>query len=154
MIALASMTMMPAAKPILSRVILPMDGVTGGEGLRLALVRGALLQELQHRRRLVEGLLVLVFEARVGHDAAAGPEADHAARVDQRADRDVQVHAAVEADVADGPAINPAALRLQLLDDLHRAQLGRPGDRSARERAAQQVERVADRKSTRLNSSH
>ena len=57
---------------------------------------------------------------------------------DHRADRDVQRHRAVEADVADRPGVDAARRRLQLVDDLHRPDLRRPGDRAAgkRRRAA------------------
>src|SRR5450759_4412543 len=105
--------------------------------------RRGLLQESQHRSRFVEVFLVFVLEPRVGDDAAAGPETDRAARVDQRADRDVQVHVAVASDIPDRAAIHASTGRLELPDDLHRAQLGRAGDRAARKAAAQQIERVA-----------
>src|SRR5688572_1054018 len=128
------------SRSIMSRFIMSRCSARSGACLT---GRAALLEELQHRRRLVESLLVLVLEARVGDDAAAGPEPDHAAGMHQRADRDVDVHAAVEAEVADGPAIDAAPLRLELLDDLHRAQLGRARDRAAGEAAAQQVDGIA-----------
>ena len=53
----------------------------------------------------------------------------------ERADGDVEIHVAVEPDIADRPAVDAAALRLELFDDLHRAQLRRAGDGAARETA-------------------
>src|SRR5690606_39657056 len=61
---------------------------------------------------------------------------------DERADRDVEVEVAVEADVADAPAVDAPPLRLELLDDLHRPHLRRAGDRAAREGTAHEIERV------------
>jgi hypothetical protein len=47
------------------------------------------------------------------------------------------------AHVADGAAVHLAAVRLELVDDLHRAALGRAGDRAAGEARLERVERVA-----------
>ena len=52
------------------------------------------------------------------------------------ADGDVEVRAAVEADVADGAAVDAARGLLDLRDDLHGADLGRAGDRAAGEGGA------------------
>src|SRR5690606_1349073 len=86
--------------------------------------------------------LVFGFRDGIPDDAAAGPREEPPFAPDQRADRDVQVHVAVEADVTDTPAIDAAALRLERLDDLHRANLRRAGDRAAGECRAHEVERV------------
>src|SRR5688500_16017017 len=82
----------------------------------------ALLQQPEHGGGLIEGFAILVVQPGIGNDAATGPETDDAFGINQRADGDVAVHRAVEADVADGAAIYAATVRLELLDDLHRAQ--------------------------------
>src|SRR5690606_33869031 len=74
--------------------------------------------------------------------AAPGPRVEPVAAPDERADRDVEVEVAVEADVADAPAVDAPPLRLELLDDLHRPHLRRAGDRAAREGTAHEIERV------------
>src|SRR6185369_5652453 len=61
------------------------------------LARCRLLQQLEHGRGLVEGFLIFVFEPGIGDDAAACPEAYRAAGVNQRANGDIQIHAAVGA---------------------------------------------------------
>src|SRR5574338_772378 len=79
-----------------------------------AVLRGAaLLEELQQRRRIVERLLVFVRGTRIGHDAATRPAADFTPRMDERADRDVEIHVALEPDIADRAAVHAAAVRLQ-----------------------------------------
>src|SRR5689334_6989408 len=72
---------------------------------------GTSLQKLQHRRCLVERLLVFLLEPGIGDDAAARPEADLATREHHRADRDVEIHVPIEAQVADRTAIDAAAVR-------------------------------------------
>src|SRR5690606_16546289 len=46
------------------------------------------------------------------------------------------------ADIADAAAIDAAPVRLDRLDDLHRRELRRAGDRAAGEAARQQIERI------------
>src|SRR5260221_11411406 len=103
---------------------------------RADVARHCLLQQSQHRRRLVKSFLVLILKLGVGDDAAAGREADNAARIYQRADRDVEIHVAVIPDITDRAAIDAAPVRFELLDDLHCAQLRRAGNRSPRETTA------------------
>src|SRR5690606_15408750 len=95
--------------------------------------------------RLVETFLILGVDARVRDDAATSPCVEPIAAPDERTDRDVQVEIAVEADVADRPAIDASPLRLELLDDLNRSHLGRTGDRAAGKRAANDIERMTVR---------
>ena len=63
----------------------------------------------------------------------------------ERPDRDGRVHVARVVDVADAAAVGAAPHGLELVDDLHRAHLGRPRERARRERRAQQVEPVEAR---------
>ncbi len=62
---------------------------------------------------------------------------------DHGADRDRGVEVAREVDVADDPRVRPALHGLELVDDLHGADLGCAADRARRERRAQHVDRVA-----------
>src|SRR5690606_16856188 len=94
---------------------------------------------------LVEPFLVFLFRDRVPDETAAGPCVDSPAASDERADCDVEVHVAVEPDIADRAAIDATALGLEGVDDLHRAYLRRAGDRAARERGAHEIERVSGR---------
>src|ERR1019366_9665124 len=64
-------------------------------------------------------------------------------RVHQRADGDVGVHVAVEADIAYRSAVNAAMVRLKLFDDLHGALFGRASDGAAGETVAQYMQRIA-----------
>ena len=72
---------------------------------------------------------------RVGDDAAAGAEAQQAAVAvgDHRADRDVPMRAPVGPGPADRAGVDAARRQLGRRHDLHRALLGRPRDRGARE---------------------
>src|SRR5882724_4473200 len=79
---------------------------------------------------LVVALLVLGLGDAVGDEPRARLHVDRVALRDERADRDGRVEVARVRDVADGAAVEVAAERLRLLDDLHGADLGR-----ARERA-------------------
>ncbi len=58
----------------------------------------------------------------------------------QGANTDAGVHPAMLAEVADAAAVGVASLGLQLLDDLHGADLGRTCDGAARETGAQQID--------------
>ena len=64
----------------------------------------------------------------------AGCVVDH-----DRADGDAGVERAVEAGVADGAGVRAAAHRLELVDELHRAHLGRARDGACREAGRQHV---------------
>ena len=83
--------------------------------------------------RLVAALLVLGLGVAVGDHAAARLDV-HAPVLDQRGpQRDAGVHRAVGGEVADGTGVEAAPLGLQLVDDLHRPDLGRAADRAGRE---------------------
>jgi hypothetical protein len=62
---------------------------------------------------------------------------------DERANDDRRLHRAVGPDPAEGPGVRAAPDGLELLEDLHRPDLGCAGDRAARERCGEEVERVA-----------
>src|SRR5690554_5503276 len=94
---------------------------------------------MQEGRGLVVAFLVLLVEDRVGHNAAASPEADRALRVHQGTDGDIAVHVAVETDIADRPAVDASAMRFELFDDFHGANLRRSGDGPAGKTAAQEI---------------
>ena len=64
---------------------------------------------------------------------------------DGGADGDGGVHVAVPGQVADGAGVDAALDRLQLVDDLHGADLGRAGDGAGGEGGAQHVEGVQSR---------
>src|SRR5204863_7727336 len=91
------------------------------------------------RARLVERLLPLAVGRRVVDDAAAGLRIEDAALDDSGAQRDRGVHVVLEREVADRAGVNAAAGGLELVDDLHRAHLGRAGHGARRERGAQHV---------------
>ena len=86
------------------------------------------------RRDLGQGLVIFCSGVRQQRDAAAGMDARLAVAEHDRSDRDVGVHRAVEAEIADRPAIDAARHPLDLGDDLHGAQLRGAGDRAARKR--------------------
>ena len=65
---------------------------------------------------------------------------------DERADQDARLHRAVRPDPAERPGVRPAPDRLEALEDLHRPDLRRAGDRAAGEARGEQVERVAARR--------
>src|SRR5207245_2529687 len=98
---------------------------------------------LQHRARLVHTLAMLGRGIRVGDDPGPRLHVDAAAAEEREADRDRRVHRAREREVADGATVDPASHGLELLDDLHRADLGRAGERPRREGRAERVEAVA-----------
>ena len=91
----------------------------------------------RHPARLVQRLLVLGLDDGVVHDRAADVRVGATAGDGDGADRDVQVAAAVRGEVADRPRVDPAHRRLQLVDDLERADLRRAADRTARQHRAQ-----------------
>ena len=90
-------------------------------------------------RALAHRLLVLVVGLGVGDGAAAGLDVRDAVLDHDRADVDAGVEVAGVAEVADRAAVAAALDRLELVDDLHRADLRRAGERpgrAARERSA------------------
>ncbi len=60
----------------------------------------------------------------------------------RRADGDAGVERAIEPEVTDRARVRAALIRLELGDALHRADLGRAGDRTGRKTCAERVERV------------
>ena len=103
---------------------------------------GGIGEHIQERGGLVEALLIFGREFGIHHDAATGPAVQSLLLKQQRPDRDVGIHLTVMGQITDGTAINAATGRLQLFDDLHRAQLGRAGDRAAGKTAAQDLQRI------------
>src|SRR5690606_38764677 len=100
------------------------------------------LRGAQHRARLVLGLLPLVLGNRVGDDARGSFDVERAVLDDRGADRDREVEVADERDVAAGAAVQAAPGRLELVDDLHRADLRRARQGAGREGRAQHVDRT------------
>ena len=90
----------------------------------------------------MQGLSIFVFRIRVGHDPAAAEDGELIARRHGGPDEDVQLHAAVVPHVPEAAAIDAAATRLQLVDDLHRTNPWCAGDRSSGQRGAQQVDTI------------
>ena len=103
------------------------------------------------RLGLVDALLELGLGVAVVDDAAAGLDVEGAVLHHRGAERDADVHVAAGGEVADAAAVDAALLGLELVDDLHRADLrarrrrcrrggrrggrrGRPGRRRARRR--------------------
>ena len=84
-------------------------------------------------RRLGDRLLELVGRVGVGDGATARLDMSDAVLDDDRPDVDAGIEVAGVADVADGAAVAAALDRLELVDDLHRADL-----RSARQGAGGQ----------------
>ncbi|NJD29241.1 MAG: hypothetical protein FIA92_13210, partial [Chloroflexi bacterium] len=78
-------------------------------------------------------------------DPATDMQADSLAVGDERSNEDARLHAAVGTDPAGGARVRPATNRLEALEDLHGADLGRAGDRAAGEGCRQEVECVATR---------
>ena len=96
----------------------------------------------QQRPRLVLMLEELALGHRVVHDAGRRLHRRDAVGDDARPNRDREVHSLdAGADVADRAAVRSAALRLHLVDDLHRAHLRRAGERAGGEAGAERVHR-------------
>src|ERR1700761_4664444 len=94
------------------------------------------LDRAEDRARLVHRLVPLVVRLRVDDGAAAGLHV-HAAVLDHDgADVDRRVEVAVPAQVADRAAVAAALDRLELVDDLHRADLWGAGEGPGGERGA------------------
>ena len=92
--------------------------------------------------RLGHRLVPLRGRVAAPRDAAADVEGQPPAVGHERPDEDARLHRAVGADPAERPRVRTAAHRLQLLEDLHRPDLGCAGDGAAGERRGQQVEGV------------
>mmetsp|Transcript_2847 Transcript_2847/g.7386 ORF Transcript_2847/g.7386 Transcript_2847/m.7386 type:complete len:553 (-) Transcript_2847:517-2175(-) len=85
-------------------------------------------------------LLPFQFGHGVRHDAGGRLHVEHAVLHDAGADGNSQVHVAGKAQVAAGTAVDAALHRLQLVDEFHRAHLGRAAERAGREGGLQHVE--------------
>ena len=107
-----------------------------------------------HRGGLVLGLLELELGHAPGDDPRAGVDVRLAALQDGGPDRDRRVEVAVVAEIAHRPTIQPAPLALGRGDQLHRADLRRPGQRARGEHGAERVERVELRAELRLDVAH
>ena len=84
------------------------------------------------------------FRARIGvrHDSGRSLHVQAPVFHHRGPDRDRHVHVAIEAEVADRAAIDPALDRLQLVDDLHGAHLRRPGHRARGEACLEDIDRI------------
>src|SRR4051794_5077025 len=100
------------------------------------------LNRAHHAARLRARLLVLVVRLGVGDRAAAGLDVGGAVLADDGADADAGVEVARVAEVADRAAVRAALDRLELLDDLHRPDLRRAGQRPGGQRRAQRLDRA------------
>src|SRR5581483_10128738 len=78
-----------------------------------------------------------------GDDAGSGLDVRDAVTQQRGADRDGGVGVPGEVQVADAAAVQAAPGRFELVDDLHRAGLRRPGEGAGRERGQQHVQRGA-----------
>src|SRR5439155_27388028 len=75
----------------------------------------------------------------IGDDAAADVDVDLLWRRNHRADRDVELDVPIAGDVADRAAVGAAADGLELVDDLHGADLWRAGDAAAGESCSEKI---------------
>src|ERR687891_2403177 len=98
-------------------------------GLRpLRLPRGE-LDRLEDRSRLADALVVLALGLCVDDGPAARLNVDLSVLDHHCADVDGGVEVAGEAQIADRSTVGAALMRLELVDDLHRTDLRRPGER-------------------------
>src|SRR5262245_56554348 len=106
----------------------------------------ALLSEfesLDERTGLIPCLFVLRRRIRVDDDARARLYVRAPVRHDDRANGDAEVQVAGEVQISDGACVESAPRGLELLDDLHRTDLRRTGDRAGREARHQRIEPIA-----------
>src|SRR3954467_13048078 len=96
----------------------------------------------EHGPRLGLGLGQLVRGLRVGDGAAAGLDGRGAVLDYDRADVDARVEVARVAQPADRAAVAAALDGLELVDDLHGADLGRAGQRAGGQHRTQRVHRA------------
>ncbi len=83
--------------------------------------------------------------ARVGDDAGAGLDMDHAVLDEGGAQHDAGVHLPVGREVADAAAVGPALGLFQLVDDLHRPHFRRARQRAGGKARHQRVDGVVFR---------
>ena len=86
-----------------------------------ALLPSASSMAFSSPRALLSVSLLFAGGHAVGHDAGAGLDVGLVVVDDEGSQGDAGVHVAGEIDVADRAGIGAAAVRLQLVDDLHRA---------------------------------
>ena len=95
----------------------------------------------------MDRLEVLLLGHGVGDEPRTGLKRGHPLVDEQRADGDAGVEVAGVVEVPHCAGVSAATGRLELVDDLHRPNLGSSGDRSCRETGAKRVDRgelVAD----------
>src|ERR1041385_84932 len=96
----------------------------------------------EQRLGLVDAFLLLERRITVSDDAGAGLHI-HGAVLDQRgAQHDAGIHLAGRREIADAAGIEPALFLLELVDDLHGADLGRARHGAGRKSRGQRIERV------------
>jgi len=100
---------------------------------------------LNHTASLVDGLLELAFWIGVSNDPGAGLEIEARALLKESPDGDAEIHVAGETEISHGSGVRSAAGVLQLLDDLHGADLRGTGDRARGEGGLEHVEHVLSR---------
>lgn len=103
------------------------------------------LQRFQQYFHLGDGLLILGLPVGVSDDAATAPAADLAVLDQQAANGNGTVHLAAHVEIQERAAVEAAPGRLELIDDLHGADLRRTGDGAAGETAGDQVQRILAR---------
>ncbi len=102
--------------------------------------RSVMSTALSRSAGFIQRLLILAGRVAVGNDSARPGYAF--SPLENQRPGDASVHVAVEIDIADRPGMQAAAMRFNLVDDLHRSHLGR-GHRAGRQHAPQGVECVA-----------
>src|SRR5687767_9900791 len=97
---------------------------------------------LEHGPRLGLGLTLLGGRIRIRHDAGARLDGGAAALEGHRTYGDAEIEVAPQVDVTQRAAVEAPARGLQLVDDLHGADLRRPRQGAGGEGRDQRVERV------------
>src|SRR3990167_5452336 len=92
--------------------------------------------------RLGDAFLMLVLGHRIRHDPGTGLDVHPAVLDDRSAEHDAGVHRPIGREIADAAGVDAALLDLQLVDDLHRADLWRARHRACRKARCEGVERV------------
>ena len=95
-----------------------------------------------HRAGLVARFFVFMFRIRVGNDAGSGLNKRPMAGHHHRSDVDAHIHIAGKTDVSHRPRIRTALGGLQLVDNLHRSDLGRAGHGAGREAGHERVQPI------------
>jgi len=82
---------------------------------------------LEHSLGLVEGFLIFRIGVGIGDDPRPGLNEDTVILKQQGPNGNPEIQIAAEAEIAHRPAVGTPLIRFQLLDNLHRPDLGRPG---------------------------